>query len=113
MRATRGILLAALLAWSPAAADDLSDIRSVRTLAAEAAAVIRLQAQHRITETYARTMKEEARQQLVQEAQEATARQLRTIAGQAISALDRNNASALTGIVQQLFRMEGSHGRAD
>lgn len=113
MRATPAIVLTALLGWSPAAADDLSDIRSVRTLAAEAGAVIRLQAQHSVTETYARTMKQEARKQLAQEAQDAKAPQLRKIAGQAISALDDNRASALAGIVQQLFRMEGPHGRAD
>src|SRR5689334_16075923 len=110
----RGILLIALLGGSsPVAADNLSDIRSVRTLAAEAAEVARLQAQHKITATYARAMKQEAREQLVQEAQDGKAPQLPKIAGQAISAVDHNNAGALAAIVQQLFRMEGPHGRAD
>lgn len=113
MRTGRGILLAALLGWSPAAADDQADIRSVRTLSAEAAEVIRLQAQHSVSETYARTMKQEARKQLAEEAQSAQAPNLRKLAGQAVSALDRNDANALTEIVQQLFGMEGPHGRAD
>jgi len=107
-----GVTVAALGCF-PASADGLSDIRAVRSVAAEAAEVIRLKLQHRVTETYAREMKEEARQQLAQEAQSAQAPQTRDIAGQAISALDRNDARALTSIAQQLFRMEGPHGRAD
>jgi hypothetical protein len=113
VRTTQAILLLALLGCSPALADTLSDIRSVRTLAAEAGEVIRLQAQQKVTDIYARTMKDAAREQLAQEAQDAKAPQVRKIAGQAISALDRNDAGALSAIAQQLFRMEGPHGRAD
>lgn len=113
MQVTRAILLTALLGGGPALADNLSDLRSVRTLAAEAAEVIRLQAQHRVTETYARTMKDAAREQLAEQAKSAEAPQMRKIAGHAISALDHNDPNALAAIAQQLLKMEGPHGRAD
>ena len=53
--------------------DDLADIQSVRSLAAEAAQVIRLESQHRVTRTHAREMKDSAREELGSEAEGATA----------------------------------------
>jgi len=102
-----------VLSVTTAQADPLADTRILRSLAAEAAEVIRLQAQHRVTETYAREMKTEAREQLQSTAKSTDAPQLKPIGAKAVSALDRNDAGALTAIAQQLFNMEGRHGRAD
>jgi hypothetical protein len=96
-----------------ARADELSDVRAVRSLAGEAAQVIRLKSQHRVTGIYAREMKDSAREELGNEAESATAPHVKALARQAISALDANDASRLERIVQQLFAMEGPHGRAD
>jgi hypothetical protein len=94
-------------------ADPLADTRILRSLAAEAGEVIRLQAQHRVTETYAREMKKEAREQLESTAKSTDAPQLRPLAAKALTALDRNDAGELTAIARQLLKMEGPHGRAD
>ena len=102
-----------VLSVTTAQADPLADTRILRSLAAEAAEVIRLQARHRVTETYAREMKTEAREQLQSTAKSTDSPQLKPLAAKALAALDRNDAGALTAIAQQLFSMEGPHGRAD
>jgi len=111
----QGVLaFVALLDWGQAAAaDDLSQVRAIRSLAAEAAEIIRLQAQHRVTETYAREMKQQAREQLQSEAEGAQRPPLGQMAQQAIVALGRDDSNTLMRIVQQLLKMEGPHGRAD
>jgi hypothetical protein len=91
-----------------ARADALADIRAV-----EAAQVIRLEARHRVTGTYAQQMKDSAREELGSEAESATAPRVKALAQQAISALNAKNATALERIARQLFAMEGPHGRAD
>lgn len=96
-----------------ARADDLADLRAVRSLAAEAAQVIRLESQHRITGIYARKMKDSAREELRNEAESAPAPRVKTFAQQAVSAVNANDAAALERIARQLFAMEGPHGRAD
>ncbi len=96
-----------------ARADDLADLRAVRSLAAEAAQVIRLESQRRVTGTYAREMKDSAREELGNEAESAPAPRVKALARQAISAVNANDGAALERIVQQLFAMEGPHGRAD
>jgi hypothetical protein len=96
-----------------ARADDLADIRAVRSLAAEAAQVIRLEAQHRVTGTYAREMKDSARDELGSETKSTSAPRIKALAQQAISALNANDAGALERIAKQLLAMEGPHGRAD
>jgi hypothetical protein len=106
-------MLPAALSAAVAQADPLADTRILRSLAAEAAEIIRLQAQHRVTETYAREMKREAREQLESTARSTDAPQLKPLAANALAALDRNDAGALATIAQQLLRMEGPHGRAD
>src|SRR3954471_22236428 len=53
-----------------ARADDLANIRALRSLAAEAAQVIRLESQRRVTTIYAREMKTAAREELRSEAEE-------------------------------------------
>jgi len=102
-----------LLSVTTAQADPLADTRALRSLAAEAAEVIRLQAQHRVTGIYVREMKEEAREQIESTIKGTDAPQLKPLAAKAIAALDRNDAGALAVIAQQLFRMERAHGRAD
>jgi hypothetical protein len=94
-------------------ADDLSSIRAIRSLAAEASEVVRLESQNRLTQAYANAMKEQAGEQLANEAQNATAPQVKSLAGQAIVALNRNDANALAKIAQRLFTMEGPHEPAD
>jgi hypothetical protein len=96
-----------------ARADDLADLRAVRSLAAEAAQVIRLESRHRVTGTYAREMKDSAREELRSEAEGATSPQVKVLAQHAISAVNANDTAALERIVRQLFAMEGPHGRAD
>jgi hypothetical protein len=96
-----------------ARADDLSEIRAVRSLAAEAAQVIRLETQHRVTAPYAREMKSSAREELRKEAESATAPRVKATALQAMAAVNANNAQALEAIVRRLFALEGPHGRAD
>jgi hypothetical protein len=107
------VAMVAFLALGPAEADELTHVRALRSLAAEAAEVIRLEAQHRVTGTYAREMKQETREQIASEAQSAQSPQIKQLAQQAIGALGRNDANALTRISQQLFKMEGPYGRAD
>jgi hypothetical protein len=106
-------LLPLALSAAVAQADPLADTRIVRSLAAEAAEVIRLQAQHRVTETYAREMKKEAREQLESTAKSTDAPQLKPLAAKVLTALDREDAGALTAVARQLLKMEGPHGRAD
>ena len=113
VRIVATIAVALLLGSAAAHADTLSDIRSLRSLSAEAAQVIRLQAQHRVTDTYATEMKQEAREELQSSADDAGTPQLKAIARQATQALDRNNSQALTDIAERLLAMEGPHGRAD
>jgi hypothetical protein len=96
-----------------ARADDLADIRAVRSLAAEAAQVIRMEAQGGVIHIYAREMKASAREELISEADSTSAARVKTLARGAISAADKNNATALEDIVRQLFTMEGPHERAD
>jgi hypothetical protein len=109
-----GIAFVALvLACAVARADGLSDIRTLRSLSAEAAEIVRLQAQHRITETYATQMKREAREELQSAGESASTGALKEIAQQATQALDRNDEQGLTTLAQRLFAMEGPHGRAD
>lgn len=102
-----------LVTCATAQADALSDIRTLRSLSAEAAEVIRLQAQHRVTYTYATQMKREAREELESTGQTASSSQLKQMAQQATQALDRNDSRALTALAQRLLAMEGPHGRAD
>lgn len=96
-----------------ARADDLAEVRAVRSLAAEAAQVIRLESRHQVTGTYAREMKDSAREELRSEAESATAPRVQALARQAISAVNANDGATLERIVRQLFAMEGPHGRAD
>jgi len=94
-------------------ADELSNIRAIRSLVAEASQVVRLESRNRLTQAYARAMKEQAREQLASEAQSATSPQIKSLAGQAIVALNRNDANALANIAERLFIMEGPHEPAD
>ena len=105
--------VALLLVCGVARADALSDIRTLRSLSAEAAEIIRLHAQHRVTDTYATRMKQEAREEIQSAAKSADAPQLKAMAQQALEALGHDDAKALSQLAQQLFAMEGPHGRAD
>lgn len=113
MRSFVVILLALIVGCACAKADSLSDIRTLRSLSAEVAQVIRLHAQHRVSDTYAVQMKREAREELQSSAQSAGTLQLKQMAQQAISDLDRNDSNALARLAQRLLALEAPHGRAD
>ena len=113
MRATVVVLLGLTVCCTTVRAGALADIRTLRSLSAETAEVMRLQAQHGVTATYAAGIKQEAREELQSTARSASTPQLKQMAQQAIRALDRNDAPALADLVQRLLAMEGPHGRAD
>jgi hypothetical protein len=113
LRNTIAGLIALLgLGWGPGRADDFADIRTLRSLAAEASEVCRLSAQHRVTEVYAHTMLKEARDELQDTAESTRSAPLKAIARNAIAAVNKADANMLARIAQQLFEMEGPHGRA-
>jgi hypothetical protein len=113
VRTVAAISIALALACGVARADALSDTRTLRSLSAEAAAIMRLHAQNRVTQTYAAQMKQEAREELQSAGESASTPQLKRMAQQAIAALDRNDSQTLSALAQRLLAMEGPHGRAD
>jgi hypothetical protein len=113
LRASVVIFAALLGLCGPGRADDLSDIRAIRSTAAEAAEVLNLENQHKVTATYATVMKNQACDQLRNTAESANSQHIRQLAQQAIHAVNANDSAALRRLVQQLYAMEGPHGRAD
>ena len=113
MRASVVIFAALLGLCGSGRADGLSDIRAIRSVAAEAAEVLTLESQHKVTATYAAVMKNQACSQLRNTAESAGSPQIKQLAQQAIDAVKANDAAALKRLVQQLYAMEGPHERAD
>lgn len=113
MRAIVAIFAALFGLCGSGRADDLSDIRAIRSISAEAAQVLNLESQHKVTATYATVMKNQAVSQLRNTAESAASPQMKALAQQAIDAVKANDSAALKQIVQQLYAMEGPHGRAD
>ncbi|HEX3653431.1 MAG TPA: hypothetical protein VHU18_11475 [Rhizomicrobium sp.] len=113
MRASVLIIAALLGLCQPGRADSLSDIRAIRSIAAEAAQVLNLEDQHKVTATYATVMKNQAISQLRNTAESAESPQTKQLAQQAIDAVKANDSAALKRFVQKLYAMEAAHGRAD
>lgn len=67
MRFVIGIFLVLLFGGLNAVAADLSDLRAARSLVAEAALVLRLDAQHRLTAAYVSQTRDMVREQLQSE----------------------------------------------
>jgi hypothetical protein len=100
---------------SAAETSHVVELRNVRSLAAEAAEVLRLQTEHRVGTVYAQTMIQNAREQLQdidQSAGSDDAALHREIAD-TTAALNKQDAAALGGIAQRLFTLAGPHGPAD
>jgi uncharacterized protein YpiB (UPF0302 family) len=113
LRAIAAILIALLGLCGPGRANDLSDIRAIRSTAAEAAEVLYLENQHKVTATYATVIKNQACSLLRNTVESAGSQQIKHLAQQAIDAVKANDSAALKRLVQQLYQMEGPHGRAD
>lgn len=96
-----------------ARADELSAIRTVRSLSAETAEVIQLESRRQVTTTYARAMRAEAQIQLEKEIQQAESPELKQLGKAAMSAIGANDSNKLVRIVTRLLALERTHGRAD
>jgi len=114
------LLLAFVAAPLAARAQDLDSgkliaIRSLRTVAAEAALVVDLRQHGRVTETYAEEMQQDAEDELngLRKQAEKKNPDLLSITQQAIDAAKASDARALHAIADKLLAMEGPHGRAD
>jgi hypothetical protein len=95
-------------------ADAIADRRSVRSIVAETAEVLRLHAEGKVTDTYSENMKDNAREQLQDidaSARDADPALHRTI-GDSITALDGNDGGTLRMIAERLFAMAGPRGPA-
>ena len=97
-----------------ACADETADRRSVRSVAAEAAEVLRLHEGGKISGVYLDKMKQNAREQLQSADKSAGGRDpaLRRAIGESTMALDNNDAGALRAIADRLFAMAGPRGSA-
>jgi ElaB/YqjD/DUF883 family membrane-anchored ribosome-binding protein len=112
------LLLLALLAAPVAAHLDsgkLIAIRNIRTVAAEAALVADLKQHGRVSDTYAREMRQDAKDELesLRKQVEQKNPDLLPITQQAIDATQAADIGRLRAIANQLLAMEGPHGRAD
>ena len=110
--------IAAVLAFffiaTAAFADETAERRSVRSIAAEMAEVLRLHAAGKVPDLYTDKMKQNARDQL-QDTDSSVRdrdRPLHQAIGESMMALDSNDASALRAIAQRLFAMAGPRGPA-
>ena len=99
---------------SAAETGHLVELRNVRSLAAEAAEVLRLQSEHRVNAVYARGMTKNALEQLqdIDQSSGSEDAALRREIADTMTALNKQNAAALGAIAQRLFIMAGPHGPA-
>jgi hypothetical protein len=97
-----------------ACADEIADRRSVRSIAAEAAEVLRLHAAGKVSDVYTDKMKKNAREELRDADTSAGDRDpaLRRAIGESLMALDNNDAGALRAVAARLFAMAGPRGPA-
>jgi len=114
------LLLLVLCAPSAGHAGDidsgkLTAIRGIRTAAAEAALVVQLKQQGRVTDTYAEEMKDDAKEELESLRKQVQQKNpdLLSITQAAIDATGASDIGRLRAITNQLLAMEGPHGRAD
>src|SRR4051812_12661728 len=108
-RLAAAALINALAGSSACAADDLIATRTLRSLAAEASLVLRLQAEGKVSGTYSRAMSKQIAQQLQQLGGETGDAQVRQTANAAIMALTARDAGALQRISDHLFAEAGPH----
>jgi len=121
VRQTAAILFFPLIPWlwpgtlAAAESSDLVEMRTVRSLAAETAEVFRLQAERRVNAIYARTMTENAVDQLHDLDQSAGGEgaALHRAIAETVAALNHQDSAALRAIAQRLFIMAGPRGPAD
>jgi hypothetical protein len=95
------------------AAEDLVAARTARSLIAEAAMVLRLNAESRLTAIYSDAMSENVRQKLQQLEGSTDDPMLRKTLETAVAALTRSDAATLRAIADRLFAQTGPHGPAD
>lgn len=114
------LLLAFLAAPLTARAEDIDSgklvqIRSTRTVVAEAALVDEALAHGKVTQTYADEMRKDALDALDSLAKQARKKtpELSPIIQQAIGATQASDIGALRTLTAQLLALEGPHGRAD
>ena len=90
------------------------DRRSVRSMAAETAEVLRLHAEGKVTGTYSDRMKQNAREQLQDLDDNARDQDpaLDGIIRDFLAALERDDAAVLRAIAERLFAMAGPRGPA-
>jgi hypothetical protein len=93
----------------------LMEIRTARSVTAEAGAIAGLRARGTVSETYASVMLDEAGKELESAAKTAAkeAPDLSPLIARAQEGVRRRDADALRGVAERLFLMEGAHGRAD
>jgi hypothetical protein len=120
LRRTVTVLLIQISIWvvAPAGAAeprDLAGLRSVRSLAAEAAVVLRLGTDNKVTSTYTQAMKDNTRAQLhdIDESAGKADAELHRAIADTMTALERNDAPALQAIAERLFGKAGSRGPTD
>ena len=120
MKTVSAILLVACACLASGAAfaaeqTELPSRREVRSLAAEAAGVFRLDAEGRSTALYTRKMADNARKRLGDIDASAGDRDpvLHRAIAEAIAALDKRAATALRNVSERLFALAGPHGPAD
>ena len=114
------VLLVLLAAPVAAHAEDIQSgkliaIRSIRTVAAEAALVADALKHGRVTRTYAEEMRQDAKDELESLRKQAEKKNpdLLPITQQAIEATRASDIGALRAITARLLAMEGPHGRVD
>ena len=96
------------------AADDIEDRRTVRSIAAEMAEVLRLHSAGRVSDVYTDEMKQNAREQLQDVDENARKKDpvLHQAVGETLAALDRGDGGTLRKIAEQLYAMAGPRGPA-
>lgn len=108
MKRALAILALCLAGCSGPAEKALIQARSARTLAAEAAAVLALEREGRLSPTYADEQLQQARKEL-----EATKLEpVRTLGLQAAAQIESRDVHGLNGAVQALVRLEQAYERA-
>jgi hypothetical protein len=101
-------------AFAAEATSHMADLRTVRSLAAEAALALTLQEAHRSMSVYTRAMKDNARRQLqdIDDSSGADDAALRSAIDEAIAAIENDDAAALHAIADRLFALAGPRGPA-
>jgi hypothetical protein len=109
------VLLALIcLLTNSATADEVADHRSVRSIAAEMAEVLRLHFGGKVSDIYTDEMKQNAREQL-QDLDDSARKEnpaLHQAIGDSLSAMDRNDSGTLRKIAERLYGMAGPRGPA-